>query len=414
MMSLTSLPPLLPILHCDAMPSSENRVHENRVGENWGERGEPAHPRSGLDPARMHRSPPVRGGNGGKGDAMHAMMSARTAALALTAATVLLVATGPLPATAADYTGKTINFIVGSAPGGGYDTYARVFANHYGGHLPGRPKVVVQNMQTAGGLNAANTIYNLAPKDGTTIGMFSSSNALEPLLGNTLAKFETGKFTWLGNINRDAASCGAWKSSGVTTIDDAFKRQVRFGASGMGATTAQHALFMKNTIGSKLGVIIGYGGTNDVKLAMQRGEVDASCGMFVSSVLGPFGGDIARGDLKIIVQFGRKNDPAFAGAPNIYDYLKSEDDKLAADFVFLAAEITRPVTAPPGVPADVAAALRKAFDDTVKDPEFLEAAKKANILVTPMNAAEVSKAFADFAATPRHVIERAKAAITTP
>ena len=340
------------------------------------------------------------------------MQPARTLAAAAASASVALASV--LPATAADYTGKTINFIVGSAPGGGYDTYARVFARHYGNHLPGKPSVVVQNMQTAGGLNAANTIYNLAPKDGTTIGMFSSSNALEPLMGNALAKFETGKFTWLGNINRDAAGCGAWKTSGVTSIEDAFKRPVRFGASGMGATTAQHALFMKNIIGSQLSVIIGYGGTNDVKLAMQRGEVDASCGMFVSSVLGPFGGDIARGDLKIIVQFGRKDDPAFGGAPNIYKYLKTEEEQQAADFVFLASEITRPVTAPPGVSADVADTHRRAFDATIVDPEFLASAKAANILVTPMSAAEVSKAFADFAATPKTVIERAKSAITTP
>lgn len=340
------------------------------------------------------------------------MRPARTLPTAIVSAALALVSAQA--SQAADYTGKTINFIVGSAPGGGYDTYARVFARHYGNHLPGKPAVTVQNLPTAGGLNAANTLYNLSPKDGTTIGMFSSSNALEPLMGNNLAKFDTAKFTWLGNINRDASGCGAWKSSGVTSIDDAFKRPVRFGASGMGATTAQHALFMKNIIGSQLSVIIGYGGTNDVKLAMQRSEVDASCGMFVSSVLGPFGGDIARGDLKIIVQFGRKDDPAFGGAPNIYKYLKTEEDKQAADFVFLAAEITRPVTAPPGVSADVAETHRRAFDATVADPEFLASAKAANILVTPMNAAEVSKAFADFAATPKPVIERAKWAITTP
>jgi tripartite-type tricarboxylate transporter receptor subunit TctC len=315
-------------------------------------------------------------------------------------------------ANAADYTGKTINLIVGSAPGGGYDTYSRVFARTYGNHLPGKPSVTVQNMPTAGGLNAANTIYNLSPKDGTAIAMFASSNALEPLLGNSLAKFDTGKFTWLGNINKDAISCGAWKNSGVTTIFDAEKREVRFGASGLGATTAQNALFAKNMLGSKIKVITGYGGTNDVKLAMQRGEVDASCGLFVSSVLGPFGPDVKSGDLKIIIQFGRKNDPAFNDAPNIYDLLKTEEDKLAADFVFLAAEITRPVTAPPGVSADVAATLRKAFDDTMVDPKFLADAQMANILVTPMNADEVSKAFESLAATPAPVLERAKMAIT--
>lgn len=342
------------------------------------------------------------------------MRARRPASLGTPISISLCLAFLVAPANAADYTGKTINFIVGSAPGGGYDTYARLFARYFGNHVPGKPTVTVQNMQTAGGLNAANTIYNVAPKDGTTIGMFASSNALEPLMGNTLAKFDTGKFTWLGNMNRDALSCGAWKTSGVTSIDDAFKRQVRFGASGMGATTAQNALFLKNMLGAQISVILGYGGTNDVKLAMQRGEVDASCGLFVSSVVGPFGADVKSGNLKIIVQFGRTNDKAFGDAPNIYSYLKTEDDKLAADFVFLAAEITRPITAPPGVSADVAATLRKAFDATVADPELLATAKNANIEITPMNAEAVSKAFADFATTPQRLIERAKAAITTP
>lgn len=333
------------------------------------------------------------------------------------AAAILLVlasTTFDAAAIAADYTGKTINFIVGSAPGGGYDTYARLFARFYGNHLPGKPAVTVQNLPTAGGLNAANTIYNLAPKDGTTIGMFASSNALEPLLGNALAKFETGKFTWIGNINKDAASCGAWKSSGINSIHDAESREIKFGASGLGATTAQHALFLKNMIGSKLKVITGYGGTNEVKLAMQRGEVDASCGLFVSSVTGPFANDVKAGDLKIIVQFGRKNDPAFNGAPNIYDLLSSEDDKLAADFVFLSAEITRPIVAPPGLSSDVAKTLRVAFDETVIDPEFLAAAKTANVLVTPMNAQEVTAAFEGFAATPQRVLDRAKFAVAPP
>ena len=146
---------------------------------------------------------------------------------------------------------------------------------------------------------------------------------------------------------------------------------------------------------------------------MQRGEVDASCGLFVSSVLGPFGPDVKSGDLKIIIQFGRKNDPAFDNAPNLYDLLESEDDKLAADFVFLAAEITRPITAPPGISADVAASLRKAFDETMIDPSFLADARMANILISPMNAEEVSKAFESLAATPNRVLERAKMAVTT-
>jgi tripartite-type tricarboxylate transporter receptor subunit TctC len=235
---------------------------------------------------------------------------------------------------------------------------------------------------------------------------------LGPALGNTQARFDTAKFNWIGNIVRDIASCGVWKSSPVRSWSDISTKTVRIGASGPDAITTQHALFLKNILGAKVDVILGYGGTNDINLAMQRGEVDGTCGMFLSSVTGPYQQDIKAGNLKIIIQFGRTNAPEFGDAANIYDLLKSDEDKQVTDFVFLQTELTRPIAAPPGVPADIVSALRKGFDDTMKDPEFLANAKKANIDIRPMTANEVATAFAQFAAMPPKVLERAKAAIS--
>lgn len=240
----------------------------------------------------------------------------RTATVTI-AALAVLVGSSAVPALAQEFQAKAVTFIVGYPPGGGYDTYARVFARHFGKYLPGKPNVVVQNMPGAGALVAANYVYSVAPGDGSVIGLIASSTALEPLLGNAQAKFDTSKFVWVGNMSKDVAACGAWKHTGVKTWADAVTKPLRFGASGPGAITAQHALFMKNVLGAPFKLIMGYQGTNDVNIAMQRGEVDATCGMFVSSARGPYKQFIDSGDLTIFVQLGRESEPFFGAATNL-------------------------------------------------------------------------------------------------
>lgn len=315
------------------------------------------------------------------------------------------------PAAAQQFQAKSVTFIVGYPPGGGYDTYARVFARHYGKHLPGTPSVVVQNMPGAGSLVAANYMYSVAPSDGSAVGLIASSTALEPLLGNAQAKFETAKFVWLGNMNKDIAACGAWKHAGVKTWADAASKPLRFGASGPAAVTAQHPFFIKNVLGAPFKVIMGFQGTNDINLAMQRGEMDATCGMYVSSARGPYKQFIDKGDLTIFIQLGRESEPFFGKATNLYNVLKSEEDKLLADFVFGQTTLSRPVMASPNTPAAIAAALRKGFDATVKDAELLQEAKKAQIEIAPMTGQDVAKLFEQFAKTPPALIEKAKKAI---
>lgn len=341
-------------------------------------------------------------------------MRRNTAGLATTLAT-LAIATGPCsPVIAQGFSAKSVNFIVGFPPGGGYDTIARVFARHYTRHLPGNPNVVVQNQPGAGSLTAANIHYNTGPKDGSQIALFASSAVLEPLVGNPLAKFDPAKFEWLGNLLRDTAACGAWHNSGIKTWEDALKKGATFGASGPAAVTSQHAQFLRNVLGAPFKVVLGFGGTGPINLAMQRGEVDASCGMFVSSVRGSYRDDYEKGNLRIFIQFGKDKVPYFKDAANIYDLVKTEEDRKLTEFVFAQAEITRPLALPPGTPASVIAAMRAAFDKAVADPEYLADLAKAKLDGDTMNGQATADAFKSIASAPKSVIERAKTALVAP
>jgi tripartite-type tricarboxylate transporter receptor subunit TctC len=170
-----------------------------------------------------------------------------------------------------------------------------------------------------------------------------------------------------------------WHTSGLTSWADAQKGGVKFGGVGAAGTSSQHAYYLKNVLKAPIDVITGYRGTNEINLAMQRGEVQVSCGLFVSSVRGPYRNAYEKGELRMLIQFGRKDEPFFKGATNIYSLLKSDDDKRLTDFIFGQAEISRPLLAPPATPARVVAALRRAFDATMGDKEFLADAEKSKL-----------------------------------
>jgi tripartite-type tricarboxylate transporter receptor subunit TctC len=311
------------------------------------------------------------------------------------------------------YKGKSIDLLIGFGAGGGYDTYSRVISRHLGKFVPGNPAVVPQNMPGGGGLVVANFVYNVAPRDGLHLAMFGSFNGLEPLFGNANAKFETTKFTWIGNMNVDVEACGVWRSSGIESFADMKEKLVIFGSSGKASTTSQHALALKNLLGAKVKVVLGYQGTKDINLAMRRGEVNGSCGIYLSSAIAEWDQDLKNGDLRLVIQFGRKNAPLFGDAVNIYDLLKTKEDREVADIIFRPNEIGRPIAGTPGIPAERAAALRAAFMQTMKDPAFLADAEKARIPIDPMSGEEVTKLFAGFYDEPKEAVERAKSVINS-
>jgi tripartite-type tricarboxylate transporter receptor subunit TctC len=344
----------------------------------------------------------------------------RSAFLATAAALgAVVMASGARADSVADfYKGKDLTINIGYGAGGGYDTTTRIFARHLGKHIPGNPTVIVQNMPGAGSMVAANHAFNVAPKDGSILAVFASSTALEPLFGNPRAKYDPRKFEWIGSLHRDIASCAVWKGAGqgIKHLPELInaKKTVLFGSTSPTAITSQHPLFLKHMFNANLKVIYGYKGTKDVSLAMQRGEVDGSCGMFESSVRSAYDQHIKNGEFKIIVQFGRdRKVPYFGDATQMYTLLKTDEQKKIADVVFRQTELARPLAAPPGTPKDRVEALRKAMLDTMKDPGMVADAQKLQIDFDPVPGEETQEMFAEFYKTPPDLVKKA-AAMTQP
>jgi len=333
--------------------------------------------------------------------------------LAAGAAALLLAA----PAAQADavsnfYTGKQLKILVGYGAGGGYDTVTRLLGKHLSKHIPGNPVVIVQNMPGAGSMKVANFVFNAAPKDGATLGVFAASTALEPLFGNKKAKFDPRKFAWIGSMHQDTASCAIWNGGGqnIKTADDLVKakREVVFGSTSPAAITSQHALVLKHYLGAPVKVIYGYKGTKGVSLAMQQGEVHASCGMFESSVKGAFANHIKSGEMKIMVQFGPdKAVPFFGDATRLYDRMKSPEDRQVLDVIFRQTQLARPLAAPPGTPPARVAALRTAMLATLKDPALLADAAKLRVEFAPLSGDEAQALLEKFYATPPALLKKA-------
>jgi tripartite-type tricarboxylate transporter receptor subunit TctC len=322
--------------------------------------------------------------------------------------------TGPAAAdpVADFYKGKTVSLIAGFPPGGGYDTYVRVLARHYGRFIPGGPMVVASNMPGGGSLTAANHIYGKAAADGTVIAMFASSAAMEPLLGNKAAMFDPAKFSWIGSMSQDVAYCGVWQGPGaVASFDEMMSKETIFGGGGAAAITFQHPMVMKNVLGANIRVIAGYPGTRDVNLAMHRGEVNGTCGLFASSVRAQFLDDVKSGRLKLVIQMGSKRSDEFGKTPSVFDYAKTDEDRAVLDVHFKQLLLGRPLATPPDTPADRLQALRAALVATMKDPEFVVEANKAGLDIDPASPEEVMDLLRRFAAFSPEVFRKAREAI---
>jgi tripartite-type tricarboxylate transporter receptor subunit TctC len=310
------------------------------------------------------------------------------------------------------YRGKALSLIAGFPPGGGYDTYVRILARHYGRFIPGQPQVVPSNMPGAGSLSAANHIYRATTPDGLTLAMFASSAVMEPLLGNKAALFDPTKFSWIGSMSNDVAYCGVWQGRGApASFDEMLTKETIFGGGAPAAVTFQHPMVLKNVLGAKIRVISGYAGSHDIVLAMHRGEVNGVCGLFTSSIRAQFDDDVKNGRLKLVIQMGSKRSDAFGAVPSVYDYARSDTDRAVLDVHFKQLLLGRPLAGPPGIPPDRLAALRAALTSTMKDPEFLSDAGKAGLDIDPASAEEVEALLKRFAAFPPDVFRRAMQAI---
>lgn len=312
------------------------------------------------------------------------------------------------PAAAQFYKDKTVTVVVGYTAGGGADVFGRLLARHLGDHLPGKPNVIVQNMPGAGGFKAVNNVYNTDPQDGTRIVLTSSSHPTAPKMGNKGARWDFFKFRWLGNMTRDIAGCVASGRSGIKSIEDAKKREIIFGASGKNAPSAQQPRAMGAVLGYKTRVIAGYKGTAGARLAMEKGEIDATCAFWASLLLGPQKGDLASGKLVPIVQLSFKGHPVFGSAPKVYDLVGSEEDRKVLHFIYGATEISRPFAAPPRTPEARVAELRAGFWAAVNSPALKADAERQKLILEPMDWKETETAFREFLDVPQKIVDRAR------
>jgi tripartite-type tricarboxylate transporter receptor subunit TctC len=306
------------------------------------------------------------------------------------------------------YKKRNMPFIIGYSSGGGYDVYARLLARHMGQKIPGSPVLTPQNMPGAGSLKAASYLAEVAPKDGSVIGTFGRGIPLAPLIDN--AKFDATKMTWIGSITEDVSLCLSWHTSKIQTWNDVLSKPYTVGGEGSTSDPDVFARLIKNVFHADIRLVTGYPGTKDIGLAMQRGEVDGLCGISYSTVKNGYRKQLAEKQINILVQAALKKDPDLPNVPLLIDQAKP--DQLEVLKLMLAPQVmARPIAAPPNVPADRKAALRKAFDDTMKDKGFLADAKKLNLDVNPTGGVEIEKIVAELYATPKAVIEKAKHAI---
>ncbi len=305
------------------------------------------------------------------------------------------------------YKGRNLDLYVGYTSGGGYDLYARLLARHMGKHIPGNPTIVVKNMEGAGSLRLANWLANVAPKDGSVIGTIGRGTAFDPLLGRKAAQFDGKAYSWIGSANNEVSVCGAWHTSGINSFDDLLQKPLVVGGTSASADTDQFPKVVNGVLGTQMRVITGYGGGSQVNLAMERGEVQGRCGWSWSSVLSTNKQWVDEKKFVIFVQLALEKHADLPNVPLITDLAKTEEQRQILRMVFARQVMGRPFLAPPGVPADRLAVLRKAFMDTMADKEFLKEADKAQMEITAVSGEVLDKLVREVYATPPTVIQKA-------
>lgn len=314
------------------------------------------------------------------------------------------------PAGAQEYfRDKSIRLIVGSAPGGSHDAYARLVSRHLGPHLPGKPAIVIVNMPGASGVQAANYIYEIAPKDGTVIGTFNRSTPSYEVSGQSNVRFRSKNMGWLGSLAQSNDTVVSWHTSGVRDLEDARRKEIIIGALSRIGTMYGYPSLLNGTIGTKFRIVTGYESGTAVNLAMEKGEVQGRGS-------NPWGSWKAINpqwvrDRKIIplVQIGLRKEPDLPETPLLNELARSDEHKRIFAFVSDTAAVDQPYTAPPGLPPDVLAMLRAGFDAMLKNRDFQDEAAKQNLEIDALPGARLAELVARIIDAPRETVARANA-----
>jgi tripartite-type tricarboxylate transporter receptor subunit TctC len=336
---------------------------------------------------------------------MHGGTLGRGACLAL--AGLLQISSAYAQDPAAFYKGRTVNMEIGYTAGGGYDVYARTVARFIGKHLPGTPTVLPKNMPGAGSLRLTNWLYTAAPKDGTEIATIGRGIAFDPLLGNRNAQFDPAKFAWLGSATNEVSECVVWQDAGITKFEDLYAKPMTVGGTGGGADTDVFPQILNSVLGTKMKVIAGYPGGNDVNLAMERGEVQGRCGWSWSSLQATHKDWLTQKKIVVLVQLALSKHPDLPDVPLVTDLAKTDEQRQILKLIFARQVMGRPYLAPPGVPPERVEALRRAFLDTMKDPDFLAEADTAQLEIKPVTGPEIEKLVKEVYETPPAIAAKA-------
>jgi len=310
------------------------------------------------------------------------------------------------------YKGKTVDLVIGYPPGGSNDTFGRLLARHLGKHIPGKPNVVPKNMPGAGSFLAVNTLFNVSPKDGSVIGIGAPTIPLDEKLGTQGVRFKTAELNWIGRVDSLVNMVFMWKTSPVKTFADALQRESTLSGTGVGSTVSIYPTVMNNVFKTKFKLIMGYRGSNEAMLAVERGEVEGhSTSWTALKVNHP---DWIRDKtVSILVQFALKRHPELPGIPTAVDLARNDEERQVLSAIMNAAEVGTAFFTPPGVPADRVTALRRAFDATMKDPELLAEAGKINVGVNPITGEDLQKLVAAVSNLPPALLEKVRAAYTS-
>jgi hypothetical protein len=321
--------------------------------------------------------------------------------------TVVLGATSAHAQSPAEFfKGKTIEVLIGTTSGGGYDAYTRILSRHMGRHIPGNPVLVPKNMAGGGGIRLANFLYNAAPKDGLVFGTYTRGVTYEPLLGNKSAQFDPTRFSWIGSTNDEVSVCVAWHTTGIERYQQVLERELVVGASGIGADTYQFPKLVNGVLGTKFKVVTGYPGGNDIDLAMERLEVQGRCSWSWSSVKATHPTWLPEKKFNILFQMGLSKHPELPDTPLIMDLARTDEERAIFKLMFSRQVMAWPFLLPPGVPQDRVDALRTAFSATMQDKEFLADAAKAKFEIRSVTGASIQTLVQDIYQTPMAVVRK--------
>jgi tripartite-type tricarboxylate transporter receptor subunit TctC len=309
------------------------------------------------------------------------------------------------------YKGKSITMAVGTSPGGDYDLRMRMVGRHMGKYIPGNPAIVPTNMPGAGQMLVANWLANVAPKDGTAIVALSQNMAVHQATGAAGVKYDVRQFNWIGNTTDTPNVTNSWHTTGIRTIQDVMQRELVVGATGTASGSYLYPYALNQLVGTKFKIVTGYPGGNDVNLAMERGEVGGRGSNSWASWKSTRPQWLAEKKIFILAQVGVKRNAELPDIPTLQDLAKNDQDRQVLMFISADTAISRPLVTNAGVPRERVEALRRAFDQTMKDPEFLAEAEKSKTDINPMTGEEAQKIAEATINTPPEVLKRASALI---